>query len=394
MDPLTIEHLRVLVADDAANMRRTVRNMLRALGVPHVVEADNGETAWEALNARDVNFVICDWHMPRLPGMELLRRVRDNAGLRDIPFLMITAEVSESRIAQAAETEVDGYLLKPFMAKTLEEKIRLILRKKERPSQFDIHMRNGRLLAERKIFDESLTEYRKALELKPDSARARHAIGEVCLMMGNTSKAEQWLLEAARANPQYVRAHESLGEFYQNQGRDDRAVAFLERAAEISPHSADRQLRLGKLYLKGGDPRKADLAFQAALESDALNANLRTEIGEIYLASGEENKAAAAFKSSLSIVESVHVYNRLGIALRRKKRYDEAIKEYQKALKVAPNDEAIYYNMGRAWLEMGDYAKAEESLARALELDADFTECRELLGRIRSRDRSARNIAE
>ncbi|VAX21348.1 hypothetical protein MNBD_NITROSPINAE03-1149 [hydrothermal vent metagenome] len=377
-----LDSLVVLVVDDAPNMRRTLKGMLRSIGVSEVVEAVDGENAWELLNTVNIDFIISDWHMPKLPGLELLRRVRDKPSLRNIPFLIVSGEASETRIAQAAETEVDGCLLKPFMARTLEEKIKYIVYKTDHPSLFEKRIKTGLIMIEQNMYDEALVEFGEALNLKPDSARARHALGEVCMLMGEADKAEQWLLEAASINPQYIRVHEGLGELYKKKGKEDVALVYLERAAEISPHNADRQMALGKIYVDQGETEKAEGAFKTALESGPDTAGLHTEIGEIYLASGDASKAANSFKSSLNISQSVHVYNRLGIALRRKKRFPEAIEEYYKALKVDPNDEAVYYNIGRAYIDMKEYNKARDALKQALKLDPGFEESAELLSQL------------
>lgn len=384
-----IKEMTFLVVEDAYNMRRSMKSMLRHLGAANIIECEDGEAAWKILNSSEVDFIVCDWNMPRLPGLELLRRVRDSAEFRDIPFLMMTAEVSEARIVQAAETEVDGYIIKPFMAKTLEEKIQKILKNKEKPSEFDTHMKRGLNMMESAMYDTAAEEFEEALNLRPDSARARQALGEVYMKKGDMREAERWLAEAARANPQYIRVYESLAQLCSETGREDSALDFLERACEISPNNAQRQLKLGKLYKRMGEDEKADNAFQLALQNDRLNADLHTEIGEIYLDGGDSTKAAAAFKSSLNILENVHVYNRLGIALRKKGRYKDAIKEYNKALKLAPDDEVLHYNIGRAYMENGDRSQALGALRQALKLDPEFKECKDLIDQIMETERQS-----
>lgn len=173
-----------------------------------------------------------------------------------------------------------------------------------------------------------------------------------------------------------------MGEFYIDENKEDRALECLERAAMISPHNPGRQTKLGKIYIKRGEENKADEAFTMALESDVHDADRHTEIGEIHLSSGKADKAAAAFKSSLDIIENVHVYNRLGIALRKKGRFEEAVTEYHKALKLDPKDDALYYNIGRAYWEMGRYDDSIHSLKQAFQIDPDFAECKELLERV------------
>lgn len=205
---MRVHNLDILVVDDSANMRRTLKNMLRNLGAGNIFEADDGDTAWEKLKVLQVGLIICDWHMPRLPGVELLRRVRDDIFLRNVPFLMVTAEVSEAKIAQAAETEVDGCLLKPFMAKTLEEKVVQILRKKENPGPFEAHMLAGADWLEEGRYEEALKEFNQAIELRPDSARAQRHGWRVYENGGHGDGREMAARGGARQSAVYPRSRE------------------------------------------------------------------------------------------------------------------------------------------------------------------------------------------
>ena len=120
-------NMRVLVVDDFATMRRIVKNILRQLGFNNVVEADDGTTAWEVLNKDKIDFIVSDWNMPGMKGIDLLRCVRGGVARADIPFIMVTAEALESNIAEADAAKVSGYLVKPFTAEELWRAIREIL---------------------------------------------------------------------------------------------------------------------------------------------------------------------------------------------------------------------------------------------------------------------------
>jgi len=127
-------HLNVLVVDDMPAIRRMLRQMLHQLGVRgNIDESSDGLEAWEVLQERSYDLVICDINMPRMNGLDLLKRLRGNPHYEAIPFLMITGEVSESIVAAAAESEVDGYLLKPFKITALENRLRAIIKKKANP---------------------------------------------------------------------------------------------------------------------------------------------------------------------------------------------------------------------------------------------------------------------
>jgi two-component system chemotaxis response regulator CheY len=122
-------NLKFLVVDDFSTMRRIVKNLLQELGYAKVEEADDGTTALPMLKAGDFDFLITDWNMPSMPGLELLKQVRADPKLAKMPVLMVTAEAKREQIVEAAQAGVSGYVIKPFTAQTLSEKLAKILQK-------------------------------------------------------------------------------------------------------------------------------------------------------------------------------------------------------------------------------------------------------------------------
>jgi two-component system chemotaxis response regulator CheY len=117
------KNMRVLVVDDFSTMRRIVKNILRQLGYNDIIEADDGTSAWDVMNKEKVDFVISDWNMPQMTGIELLRKVRGSEEFSELPFLMITAEAQQENIIEAVQAKVSNYIVKPFTAETLGAKI-------------------------------------------------------------------------------------------------------------------------------------------------------------------------------------------------------------------------------------------------------------------------------
>ncbi len=115
--------MKILVVDDFSTMRRIVKNLLRDLGFTNTVEADDGKTALPILEAGGIDFLVTDWNMPGMTGIDLLKAVRANPDLVDLPVLMVTAEAKREQIIMAAQAGVNGYVIKPFTAATLKEKI-------------------------------------------------------------------------------------------------------------------------------------------------------------------------------------------------------------------------------------------------------------------------------
>lgn len=118
---------RFLVVDDFSTMRRIIKNLLHDLGYPNVSEADDGNTALPILRAGGIDFLITDWNMPGMPGLELLKAVRADEKLGKMPVLMLTAEAKREQIVEAAQAGVNGYVIKPFTAETLKEKLEKIM---------------------------------------------------------------------------------------------------------------------------------------------------------------------------------------------------------------------------------------------------------------------------
>ena len=115
--------MRILVVDDFSTMRRIVKNLLNELGFTNIAEADDGNTALPILEKGGIDFLVTDWNMPGMPGIDLLKAVRANAELANLPVLMVTAEAKREQIMEAAQAGVNGYVVKPFTADTLKEKV-------------------------------------------------------------------------------------------------------------------------------------------------------------------------------------------------------------------------------------------------------------------------------
>jgi len=115
--------MRVLVVDDFSTMRRIIRNILKQLGFESIEEAEDGQIALEKLLNGEFKFVITDWNMPNMTGLDLLKSIRADDSLKDIPVLLVTAEAEKENVIQAAQAGVNDYIVKPFTAEVLKQKI-------------------------------------------------------------------------------------------------------------------------------------------------------------------------------------------------------------------------------------------------------------------------------
>jgi two-component system chemotaxis response regulator CheY len=124
-------NLKFLIVDDFSTMRRIVRNLLKELGFQNVDEAEDGVDALHKLRGGDYQFVISDWNMPNMTGLDLLKNIRADAALKTLPVLMVTAEAKKENIVAAAQAGASGYVVKPFTSATLDEKLSKIFKSME-----------------------------------------------------------------------------------------------------------------------------------------------------------------------------------------------------------------------------------------------------------------------
>ena len=119
-------NMKILVVDDFATMRRIIKNILTQLGFKNIIEADDGTTALNVLKSEKIGLIVSDWNMPKMTGLDLLKAVRADAGMAATPFIMVTAEAQQDNIILAVKAKVSQYIVKPFTAETLSEKLNKI----------------------------------------------------------------------------------------------------------------------------------------------------------------------------------------------------------------------------------------------------------------------------
>ncbi|HOE79737.1 MAG TPA: response regulator [Smithellaceae bacterium] len=121
------KNIKVLIVDDFATMRKVIRNLLKQVGYEDIVEAEDGVMALKALKSQKIDVIVSDWNMPNMTGLELLKAVRADPELAKTPFLMVTAEALQDNVVAAVKAGVNNYIVKPFTAEVLNEKIKKIM---------------------------------------------------------------------------------------------------------------------------------------------------------------------------------------------------------------------------------------------------------------------------
>ena len=369
----------VIVGVQMPSLRKAIKGMLRQYGDHTILEAGSGEEVLRTLRSGELEgdlFVIMDWDMLNISGVDVAREIRGDKRLEDTPILLLASEFTEEQIGMAGEVGVNGCLIKPFPASMLIDRVSKIVRTRNHPPEHVKLIKLGQSLIENGEYDEAMNFFRKSLNIKK-SARVLVHIGETYEKKEEYNEADHTYREAMELNPQYLKAYVMASELLIKLGSPREALMFLEKATAISPYNAERQMMLGNLYMNNKEPDKAAKAFMSAVR---IESDRGVEVGEKLMALGRSKDAESCFRSALKNKwDEIHIYNKLGIALRKQGKWQEAIDEYKKALQQDSFDEVVHFNMGKAYLEGGRTTEARDCFKKALDINPNLQQAEDEL---------------
>lgn len=375
---IPIEYLNIncLVVDDEASMRKTISNMLTRMGFKSIISAADGKDALSIIQTSKIDLVICDINMPAMTGLELFKTVRENKKYSGIIFIFVTAEVRRHSVARAAEEGGTGYIIKPFVMSTLEDKIAGVLNKKFKPSSIELLLKNFEQYLESRNLLQAENELKKASEIAPESPTIIYNFGRLQLSKGETDKAIKYFKDAIAKKPLFVKAYDAIGEIYEDMGDVQSAIKYYEAAHDISSSNTDRLITLSKLYKKAGETDRAENILKDAVSDVRQDVSTSGHLmGEMYLAKNENEKALEilikAYKKNSS---DTSIMQSLAEAYRKVGQPEQAIEIYKEILKINPNNASAYYSMGKTFLEVGIKDKAIKALKKAWELNPHSNE--------------------
>ena len=326
-----------LLVDNSSVALKELTEVLTGLGYRRFEQVGSASQAWRMLKLRAYACVIAEMEMPEMSGLALLKIIRSDERIFNMPFFLTHAAFTAIKVLIAGQEGVTGLLVKPFNMKSIRDKLQEVFQAPLEPMIEEVRqsLETGLTLLENKEYEKALAVFEKLVN-EGQSAEVYYNIGYIKSAQGKYNEALAAFQKATELDRLFAKAYEAMGRIYHKLGRDKDAERFLQKAADI--------------YL--GKENMADA-------EEILNEILKIR------------------------PDTVNVYNNLGVLYRKKGDFKRALTSYQKALRIHSDQPQIYYNMGRLWLEMKDSGKAGEQFEKALKLDPDFREAQEVLDAVR-----------
>jgi len=374
--------VRIVIVEDIATMRKILLSMLRYLGYRNIIVAENGEEAWNIITKEKIDLVISDWNMPKMTGIELLHKLRSTYEYENLPFIMVTGEVDEASVAQAAEIDVDSYILKPFVPKELEEKIVLVLKNRNNPSDYQRLLNTARRLSREGKTAEAMSYYMAAINLDPEKPIAYCFLGQLHEQLSDRDKARTAYEKALSINPRYIRALDRLSRIYADEGEKKKLFEVLSILINISPRNPEHQFNLGKLAMEIKDKERARSSLLKAAELEPGNEERLYETAKLFLNNDMLDESEKLFDILMAKSPKNRNYlNYSGEICRKRGKYDKARNLFMTALNMA-EDETTHYNLAKLYIAMGSKRLADYHLEAALIVKPGYREAQELLGKV------------
>lgn len=336
------KELTALIVSDSYEERSHITKILLEAGYRHFEQASEGTTAFGVLKVRPIDFIICQWDMPNMTGISLLKILSVDVDLFSIPFLMVTKDITKQKALEAGICGVAGILVQPVTKEDLDKKIKAVMQSPVslKDKRFTLLYDEAKRLTEEEQYHQALIVYKKMLKIR-ETPEIYYNIGHIKIA----------------------------------QGKYDEAFKAFGKAILVANLQAQAHKQMGEIYLLKGEPGKAAKCFK-----DAEAKQFKRELDEESIEALEE--AMSMKRSDLAGKADPNIFNSLGIIFRKKKNYKKAIRYYKQALKVAPENEMIHYNLGRAYLDDGQSSLAEELFNYALSLNPNFEKAKKKMAEI------------
>lgn len=309
----------------------------------------------------------------------LIRQFRDV--FPDLKIVVMTTTAEKERIMLLHEAGADNFVLKPVSRNDMIEKMAATLRP---PGVVRQLLDRARTFIAKNISNEALKISKKVLELKPDNPAGYVVLGDALRLSGDLNSAKLAYERACKYSGDYIEPLQKLVDLAKETGEKEMQLKYLKRLDEISPLNAQRKVEIGELHIALGNADAATQVFDNAVSrafKDAMaQVAAMTEKIAVSLQDSDPVQAEKYLRKCLELkgrdlsVDDISTFNQLGISLRKQGRWQDAITEYNKALKIAPGAAGLYYNIGMAYAEGKDYESAVHSMQKVLSINPAMPE--------------------
>ncbi|WP_034606662.1 tetratricopeptide repeat protein [Megalodesulfovibrio gigas] len=304
----------------------------------------------------------------------LVRQVKN--AYSNIKVIILTGEADRQRLVLLHEIGADNFIAKPISINVLIEKIAFTIKPQGKIGKL---IDKARQLLAAGNYDDTLKVCQLILEEKPNSAAGLLIMGDAFKGLGYKDKAMECFLEASNAAQLFLEPLKKLAEFFREEGQLEEQLKYLEKLDKLSPLNVDRKVEMGSVHVELGNMEEAEQLFDTALEQakrEALNylEDITSRVADTYNQKDPARavkyyRKALELKGDMLDSSDLGTFNSLGIALRRQGRWMEAVDEYKKAQRIAPDDENLHYNIAMAYAEGKDFLRAIKHLEEALALN-------------------------
>jgi len=367
-----------LVVDDQRLMISIIKRALKSAGYKTII-AKSGKEALKVIKKYHVGFIISDWHMPNMTGIELLSIVRNDPDNCDIPFLMLTAETSEGPIKYAIEEGVDDYIIKPFSGSQLIDRITKIQNNKiSAPDSITKKIRKIKKLMLNEKFNEAVAIAEETLKNDED-LKVLLILSECYFLQGNYENARKQIQTILETNPNNGKALHLLGKIFIAEKKYEEGIEYLKQSSEENPLNFPRRIEVGDAYLKIGLKNEAAEIFESLENQNITDLDL-AKIGASYLSTGDIKNAGEYLDKTVDpIPETISVFNSYAIELRKMGEFEEALEQYKKCIEIEPESHILRYNLGRAYFEANNFEAAQKELETSIKKEPTFENAEKLL---------------
>ena len=380
---IDLNSMTVLIVDDMVSMCRSIHSMLKMIQFGrHVYYAHNGREALTVLQQEPVDLMLLDYNMPVMNGGELLSIVRDDRELRYLPVVMITAQALGEYVAEAAESTIDAYILKPLTIKVLEEKVQQVVALANNPPAMIQYLMRAKKYEDDGNLPAAITQVEAALAAAPDSPRPVREMGYYHFKLDDLGTAEKWFLKAAEMNDLDVFAFHHLGEIYLRNQDFENAQRYLEKAMQISPRHLNRGIHFAETLVRMGIHDRAQEVFNSVIRLAENALEIREKIAAFCL-------EAKLYRYTVKLLTSIitgtpdrqDINLKLGLAYQGLGETGEALAYFTKAQRHEPDNDTIPMLMAKIYLELGKPIFAERLLNPLLRADPDHPRAKALMRR-------------